>query len=84
MARTRFPADAGLTSRMLGTMFLLGLLYVVFVAVLIAILKSWVLIVLIAGIFLARIVAGVLAAVNATAVATMSPCPRPSTGAAYT
>ena len=52
MARTRFPADAGLTSRMLGTMFLLGLLYVVFVAVLIAILKSWVLIVLIAGGFL--------------------------------
>ena len=52
MARTRFPADAGLTSRMLGTMFLLGLLYVVFVAVLIAILKSWVLIVLIAGCFL--------------------------------
>jgi heat shock protein HtpX len=52
MARTRFPADAGLTSRMLGTMFLLGLLYVVFVAVLIAILKSWLLIVLIAGGFL--------------------------------
>jgi heat shock protein HtpX len=52
MARTRVPADAGLTSRMLGTMFLLGLLYVVFVAVLIAILKSWLLIVLIAGGFL--------------------------------
>jgi heat shock protein HtpX len=52
MARTRFPADAGLTSRMLGTMFLLGLLYVVFVAVLIAILKSWLVIVLIAGGFL--------------------------------
>jgi heat shock protein HtpX len=52
MARTRFPADAGLTSRMLGTMFLLGLLYVVFVAVLIVILHSWVLIVLIAGGFL--------------------------------
>jgi heat shock protein HtpX len=52
MARTRFPADHGLTSRMVGTMFLLGLLYVVFVAVLIAILKSWLLIVLIAGGFL--------------------------------
>src|SRR5829696_4233596 len=37
---------------MLGTMFLLGLLYVVFVAVLIAILHNWVLIVLIAGGFL--------------------------------
>jgi heat shock protein HtpX len=37
---------------MVGTMFLLGLLYVVFVAVLIAILKSWLLIVLIAGGFL--------------------------------
>jgi heat shock protein HtpX len=52
MARTRFPADAGLTSRMLGTMFLLGLLYVVFVAVLIALLKSWILVVVIAGGFL--------------------------------
>jgi heat shock protein HtpX len=54
MARTRFPADAGLTSRMLGTMFLLGLLYVVFVAVLIALLgrESLPLIVLIAGGFL--------------------------------
>ncbi len=30
--RTRFPADRGLSSRMLLTMFLLGLLYVVFVA----------------------------------------------------
>jgi heat shock protein HtpX len=54
MARTRFPADAGLTSRMLGTMFLLGLLYVVFVAVLIALLgrESLPLILLIAGGFL--------------------------------
>src|SRR4029453_7875309 len=52
MARTRFPADAGLTSRMLGTMFLLGLLYVVFVAVLIYYLKSWVLVIVIAGGFL--------------------------------
>jgi heat shock protein HtpX len=54
MARTRFPADAGLTSRMLGTMFLLGLLYVVFVVVLIALLgrESLPLILLIAGGFL--------------------------------
>jgi heat shock protein HtpX len=54
MARTRFLPDAGLTSRMLGTMFLLGLLYVVFVAVLIALLgrESLPLILLIAGGFL--------------------------------
>src|SRR6266508_3583152 len=36
MARSRFPTDVGLSSRMLLTMFLLALLYVVFVAVLIA------------------------------------------------
>ena len=54
MARTRFPADAGLTSRMLGTMFLLGLLYVVFVAVLIVVLgrEYLPLVLLIAGGFL--------------------------------
>ncbi|HJW62005.1 MAG TPA: zinc metalloprotease HtpX, partial [Actinomycetes bacterium] len=54
MARTRFPADAGLTSRMLGTMFLLGLLYVVFVVVLYVLLgrESLPLILLIAGGFL--------------------------------
>jgi heat shock protein HtpX len=52
MARTRFQADHGLSSRMLLTMFLLGLLYVVFVAVLIALLNSWVLVVVIAGGFL--------------------------------
>ena len=52
MPRTRFPADRGLSSRMLLTMFLLGLLYVAFVAVLITLLKSWVLVVLIAGGFL--------------------------------
>jgi heat shock protein HtpX len=38
--RTRFPADRGLTSRMLLTMFLLGLLYVAFVAVLVAVARS--------------------------------------------
>src|ERR671915_407813 len=52
MARTRFPADAGLSSRMLLTMFLLGLLYVVFVAVLVALKIPLVLVLLIAGGFL--------------------------------
>ena len=54
MARTRYPADVGLSSRMLLTMFLLGLVYVVFVGVLIAILgRAYVpLVVLIAGGFL--------------------------------
>jgi heat shock protein HtpX len=33
--KTRFPADHGLTRRMLGTVFLLGLLYAVFVTVLV-------------------------------------------------
>jgi heat shock protein HtpX len=54
MARTRYPADVGLSSRMLLTMFLLGLIYVVFVGVLIAVLgRAYVpLVVLIAGGFL--------------------------------
>ncbi|HET6752110.1 MAG TPA: zinc metalloprotease HtpX [Actinomycetes bacterium] len=54
MARTRFPADFGLSSRMLLTMFLLGLLYVVFVAVLVAVLGTQYLplVLLIAGGFL--------------------------------
>jgi len=52
MARTRYPADVGLSSRMLLTMFLLGLLYVVFVGVLIYLIRSWVLVALIAGGFL--------------------------------
>jgi heat shock protein HtpX len=52
MARSRFPADVGLSSRMLLTMFLLGLLYVVFVGVLIYLIRSWVLVALIAGGFL--------------------------------
>ena len=34
--RSRFPADRGLTARMLTTVFLLGLLYAVFVTVLVA------------------------------------------------
>jgi heat shock protein HtpX len=54
MARTRYPADVGLSSRMLLTMFLLGLLYVVFVGVLIAVLgRAYIpLVVVIAGGFL--------------------------------
>ena len=52
MARTRFPADAGLASRMVLTMFLLGLLYVVFVAVLVALKIPLVLVLLIVGGFL--------------------------------
>lgn len=47
--RSRFPPDRGLTGRMLLTTFLLGLLYVVFAAVLVALLKSAVLAVVIAG-----------------------------------
>jgi len=38
--RTRFPVDRGLSARMLLTMFLLGLLYVAFVAVLFAVAKD--------------------------------------------
>ena len=52
MARTRFAADAGLASRMVLTMFLLGLLYVVFVAVLVALKIPLILVLLIAGGFL--------------------------------
>lgn len=52
MARTRFPADLGLSSRMVLTMFLIGLVYVAFVAVLIALRIPIVWILLIAGGFL--------------------------------
>jgi heat shock protein HtpX len=52
MARTRFQADHGLSSRMLLTMFLLGLLYVAFVAVLVALKIPLILVLLIAGGFL--------------------------------
>ena len=38
--RSRFRSDRRLTVRMMVTMFLLGLLYVVFVAALIVLLKS--------------------------------------------
>jgi len=47
--KTRFKPDRGLTSRMVVTSFLLGLLYVGFVALLIALTKSAVLAVVIAG-----------------------------------
>jgi heat shock protein HtpX len=49
MARTRFRPDRGLSARMLLTAFLLGLVYAVFVAALVVLLKSVVLVVVIAG-----------------------------------
>ncbi|MDP9845273.1 zinc metalloprotease HtpX [Streptosporangium lutulentum] len=49
MAQTRFAPDRGLTSRMVLTMFLLGLLYVVFVGVLVALGLRTVMVLLIAG-----------------------------------
>ncbi|WP_329092760.1 MULTISPECIES: zinc metalloprotease HtpX [unclassified Streptosporangium] len=49
MAQTRFAPDRGLTRRMVVTMFLLGLLYVVFVAVLIALGVRAVVVLVIAG-----------------------------------
>lgn len=47
--RTRFRPDRQLTARMALTMFLLGLVYVVFVAALVVLIKSMVLIVVIVG-----------------------------------
>ncbi|MFF7643854.1 zinc metalloprotease HtpX [Streptomyces canus] len=47
--RSRFAPDRQLTARMGVTLFLLGLLYVAFVAVLIALLKSWIIVVVIAA-----------------------------------
>ncbi|MFD0889740.1 zinc metalloprotease HtpX, partial [Streptosporangium algeriense] len=49
MAHTRFAPDRGLTSRMVLTMFLLGLLYVVFVGALVALGVQAVAVLLIAG-----------------------------------
>jgi heat shock protein HtpX len=46
--RSRIRSDRRLTVRMTVTMFLLGLVYVAFVAALIALLKSWVLVVVVA------------------------------------
>jgi heat shock protein HtpX len=51
MARTRYPADLGLSSRIVLTLFLLGLLYVVFVVVLSQFVNLW-LVLVIAGGFL--------------------------------
>ena len=51
MARTRYPADRGLSSRIVLTLFLLGLLYVVFVVVLSQFVNLW-LVLVIAGGFL--------------------------------
>ncbi|MBT2525322.1 zinc metalloprotease HtpX [Streptomyces sp. ISL-99] len=49
-SRTRYAPDSGLTTRMVTTMFLIGLLYVVFVGVLLAALRgSWPIILLITG-----------------------------------
>nr|BFE60023.1 zinc metalloprotease HtpX [Dactylosporangium thailandense] len=47
--RTRFRPDRRLTARMVLTVFLLGLVYVAFIAVLVTLLRSWVAIVVIAG-----------------------------------
>ncbi|MFE9646680.1 zinc metalloprotease HtpX [Streptomyces sp. NPDC006365] len=47
--RSRFQPDRRLNTRMGVTLFLLGLLYVAFVAALIVLLKSWVLVVVIAA-----------------------------------
>ncbi|MEV6006653.1 zinc metalloprotease HtpX [Streptomyces sp. NPDC051976] len=50
MVRNRFAADRGLTTRMVVTMFLIGLLYVVFVGALLALLRgAWPMILVIAG-----------------------------------
>ncbi|MFC4031399.1 zinc metalloprotease HtpX [Streptomyces polygonati] len=51
MNRNRFAPDRGLTTRMVVTMFLIGLLYVVFVGALLVLLQgSWPVILVIAGI----------------------------------
>lgn len=47
--RSRFPPDRQLTARMGLTLFLLGLLYVAFVGALVALLQSWVLVIVIAA-----------------------------------
>ncbi|MFE7132166.1 zinc metalloprotease HtpX [Streptomyces sp. NPDC057638] len=49
-ARSRYVPDHGLTTRMVTTMFLIGLLYVIFVGVLLAVLRgAWPIILIIAG-----------------------------------
>lgn len=56
MARTRYASDRGLTSRMLVTMFLLGLVYVVFVTAFYVIAPGWGLVALVVagGLLLAQ------------------------------
>ncbi|WP_055688913.1 zinc metalloprotease HtpX [Streptomyces prasinus] len=50
-SQSRYAPDRGLTTRMVTTMFLIGLLYVVFVGVLLALLKNaWPVVLLIAGV----------------------------------
>ncbi|WP_030740627.1 zinc metalloprotease HtpX [Streptomyces sp. NRRL F-5135] len=50
MTRTRYTPDRGLTTRMVTTMFLIGLLYVVLVGVLLAVLNhAWPIILIVAG-----------------------------------
>ncbi|WP_042367932.1 zinc metalloprotease HtpX [Streptacidiphilus neutrinimicus] len=50
MSRTRFAPDRGLTTRMLITMFMIGLLFVAFVGVLLVLLRgAWPIVVIIAG-----------------------------------
>lgn len=51
MTRTRYTKDRGLTTRMVTTMFLIGLLYVVLVGVLLAVLgKFWPVILILVGV----------------------------------
>lgn len=56
MQGTRFSPDRGLTTRMVSTMFFIGLLYVVFVGVLVALLRgAWpIVLVLAGGLFIAQ------------------------------
>ena len=49
MAKSRFPKDPGLSARMGVTVFLLGLLYVVFIGVLLAVGVSYAVVIVIAG-----------------------------------
>jgi heat shock protein HtpX len=51
MTRSRYKPDRGLTTRMVTTMFLIGLLYVVLVGVLLAVLQgAWLIILIVAGV----------------------------------
>ncbi|MFE4367534.1 zinc metalloprotease HtpX [Streptomyces sp. NPDC056835] len=56
MTQTRYTQDRGLTTRMVTTMFLIGLLYVVLVGVLLAVLgKFWpIILILVGGLFIAQ------------------------------